>query len=26
VPAGELDPEVIVTPHIYVHRIIEVRR
>ena len=26
VPTGELDPEVIVTPHVYVHRIVEVRR
>lgn len=26
VPVGELDPEVIVTPHIYVHRIVEVPR
>lgn len=26
VQTGELDPEVIVTPHVYVHRIIEVRR
>jgi 3-oxoacid CoA-transferase A subunit len=26
VPLGELDPEVIVTPHVYVHRIVEVRR
>lgn len=24
VPVGELDPEVIVTPHVYVHRIVEV--
>jgi 3-oxoacid CoA-transferase A subunit len=26
VEAGQLDPEVIVTPHIYVHRIVEVKR
>lgn len=26
VATGELDPEVIVTPHVYVHRIVEVRR
>jgi 3-oxoacid CoA-transferase A subunit len=26
VPVGELDPEVIVTPHVYVHRIVEVPR
>jgi 3-oxoadipate CoA-transferase alpha subunit len=26
VPIGQLDPEVIVTPHIYVHRIVEVKR
>lgn len=26
VPAGQLDPESIVTPHIYVHRIVEVPR
>jgi 3-oxoacid CoA-transferase A subunit len=25
-PAGELDPEVIVTPHVYVKRIVEVPR
>jgi 3-oxoadipate CoA-transferase alpha subunit len=24
VPIGELDPEVIITPHVYVHRIVEV--
>ena len=26
VPVGELDPEVIVTPHVYVHRVVEVLR
>jgi 3-oxoacid CoA-transferase A subunit len=26
VPVGKLDPEIIVTPHIYVHRIVEVPR
>jgi 3-oxoadipate CoA-transferase alpha subunit len=26
VPVGQLDPEVIVTPHVYVHRIVEVKR
>ena len=26
VPLGQLDPEVIVTPHVYVHRIVEVPR
>lgn len=26
VPVGQLDPEVIVTPHVYVHRIVEVPR
>ncbi len=26
VEAGQLDPEVVVTPHIYVHRIVEVKR
>jgi len=26
VATGELDPEVVVTPHVYVHRIVEVRR
>jgi 3-oxoadipate CoA-transferase alpha subunit len=26
VPVGELDPEVIITPHVYVHRIVEVPR
>jgi len=26
VKVGELDPEVVVTPHIYVHRIVEVKR
>ncbi len=26
VPPGELDPEAVVTPHIYVHRIVEVTR
>jgi len=26
VQPGELDPEVVVTPHIYVHRIVEVAR
>jgi len=26
VPVGQLDPEVIVTPHIYVHRIVETSR
>jgi 3-oxoadipate CoA-transferase alpha subunit len=24
VPVGQLDPEVVVTPHVYVHRIVEV--
>jgi 3-oxoacid CoA-transferase A subunit len=26
VETGQLDPEVVVTPHIYVHRIVEVKR
>lgn len=26
VPVGQLDPEVIITPHVYVHRIVEARR
>jgi 3-oxoacid CoA-transferase A subunit len=26
VPVGQLDPEAIVTPHVYVHRIVEVKR
>jgi 3-oxoadipate CoA-transferase, alpha subunit len=26
VPVGRLDPEIIVTPHVYVHRIVEVPR
>lgn len=26
VPVGQLDPEVIITPHVYVHRIVEVPR
>jgi 3-oxoadipate CoA-transferase, alpha subunit len=26
VPSGELDPEVIITPHVYVHRLVEVTK
>jgi acyl CoA:acetate/3-ketoacid CoA transferase alpha subunit len=26
VATGQLDPETVVTPHVYVHRIVEVKR